>query len=135
MSANPRELFSVIASSGKPLGGGAVHPAERRKRVRTKVHWTILLFQDQARQAVETVTRDLSSSGFYCLSGIPFGPGEVLICSLKVPTYEPFRIERTMQLECRARVVRCEAGAADGLYGIACQIEDYRFAPTAHGDA
>jgi len=131
MSANPRELFTANASFGKPLSEGTTaYRSERRKRARTKVHWSILLFPDQSCEAVETVTRDLSSSGFYCLTRIPFTCGEVLFCSLQVPTYEPFNSARTLALECRARVVRSEPGEANGLCGIACQIEDYQFATT-----
>jgi hypothetical protein len=125
MSANPQELLTADVSFGNPLSGGAV---ERRKRARTKVHWAILLFQDQSSEVVETVTLDLSSSGFYCLSHIPFTCGEVLICFLQVPTYEPFNNARTLALECRARVMRREPGEANGFCGIACQIEDYQFA-------
>jgi len=133
MSANPREFFTANPSFGKPLNGGTAYRSERRRRVRTQVHWTILLFPNQSSEAVETVTRDLSSSGFYCLSRIPFTCGEVLICSLQVPTYEPFNNKGTLALECRARVVRSEPGEATGLCGIACQIEDYRFATTPRG--
>jgi hypothetical protein len=132
MSANPRELFTANGSFGKPLNGATAYRSERRKRARTKVHWTLLLFQDH--EAVETVTQDLSSNGFYCLSRIPFRSGEVLICLLRVPTHEPFNNEGTLALECRAKVMRSEPGAADGLCGIACQIEDYRFASTPRGD-
>jgi hypothetical protein len=127
MSANSREFFTASASLGKPLRAGPAYRSERRKRARTKVHWALLLFQDHAGEAVETVTRDLSSNGFYCLSRIPFVCGEVLVCSLQIPTYEPLNNEKTLTLECRARVVRSEPGAGDGLCGIACQIEDYRF--------
>ncbi len=127
MSTNPRELFTAKAGLGKPLNGDTAYRSERRKRVRTKVHWALLLFQESC-EAVETVTLDLSSSGFYCLSRIPFSCGEVLICSLRVPTYEPSNNGGTLALECRATVVRSEPGAANGLCGIACQIEDYRFA-------
>jgi hypothetical protein len=131
MSANPRELFTADASFGNPLSGAAAYQSERRKRARTNVHWAILLFQDQSSEAVETVTRDLSSNGFYCLSRIPFRCGEVLTCCMQVPTHEPFNNAGTLALECRARVVRRDPGKADGLCGIACQIEDYQFATVA----
>jgi hypothetical protein len=136
MSANPRELFTANASFGKPLSEGTIaytSRSERRKRTRTSVHWAILLFPAQSSEAVETVTRDLSSSGFYCLSHIAFTCGEVLFCSLQVPTYEPFNSAGTLALECRARVVRSEPGEGNGLCGIACQIEDYQFATTPRG--
>jgi hypothetical protein len=134
MSANPQELFTADASLGKPLSGGIAYQSERRKRARTKVHWAILLFQGHSSEAVHTVTRDLSSNGFYCLSRIPFKCGEVLICSLQVPTYEPFNNAGTLALECRARVMRREPAEADGLCGIACQIEDYQFATASRGN-
>jgi hypothetical protein len=133
MSANPRELFTANPSFEKSLNGGTAYRSERRKRVRAEVHWAILLFPEQSCEAAETVTRDLSSSGFYCRSRIPFTCGEVLICSLQVSTYEPFNNKGTLALECRVRVVRSEPGGADGLCGIACQIEDYRFATTPRG--
>jgi hypothetical protein len=128
MSGNAREFFMANASVGKPLNGSAAHPFERRKRVRTNVHWTLLLFQDESSEAVETTTRDLSSSGFYCLSSIAFACGKVLNCSLQIPTHEPWNDDGTLALECKAKVVRSEPGAANGLCGIACQIEDYRLA-------
>jgi hypothetical protein len=74
--------------------------------------------------AVESVTQNLSSSGFYFLSPKPLAPGESLVCALKVPAYDPEGEERTVALECRVQVIRAEA-ALDGLFGMACQIEDY----------
>ena len=101
---------------------------ERRKRVRTQVHWTILLFRENTSKAVTTITQNLSSSGFYCLSRSPFSLGEQLLCSLEVPTHDPLGKERSLPLECRARVVRVEPEPGNGRYGVACQIEDYHFA-------
>ena len=90
------------------------------------VHWPVLFFRDHAADAVESVTRNLSSGGFYCLSRLPFACGEPLICALKVPAHDPMGTERILALECRVRVVRCEPAAAEGFFGIACRIEDYR---------
>jgi hypothetical protein len=101
---------------------------ERRKRVRVKVRWPLLLFRDDAAEAIESVTQDLSSMGFYCLSPKPFAAGESLVCALKVPMYDPIGEERTIAVECRVRVVRTEE-TGDGGFGIACQIEDYHLAP------
>jgi PilZ domain-containing protein len=128
MSANSQELFTADASFGKSLNVNSAYRSERRKRVRTKVHWAILLFREDSGEAVETITRDLSSTGFYCLSHLQFACGEVVICSLQIPTYEPSNTEGKLALECKAKVVRIEPGAAKGLCGIACQIEDYRLA-------
>jgi len=125
MSANPQELFAASAALGK-LNGSNAYRSERRKRVRTSVHWAICLFQSGSGEAVETITRDLSSNGFYCLSSVPFECGDVLICSLQIPTHEWRHDEGTLALECKAKVVRSEPAMGEGLCGIACQIEDYR---------
>jgi hypothetical protein len=75
--------------------------------------------------AIETVTQNLSSTGFYCFSAVPLTPGDPLLCRLKVPAYGPNGEENTLALECRVVVMRAEA-ATDGVFGVACRIEDYR---------
>jgi hypothetical protein len=86
----------------------------------------VLLFRNhQGEGAVETITRNLSSGGFYCLSSRPFAVGERLQCALQVPTTDP--AQRTCRLECHVLVMRVES-AVDGQFGIACRTEDYRFA-------
>jgi hypothetical protein len=125
MSTNPRELFTAHANCGEPLNGNG-RRSERRRRLRTKVHWPILLFQEESGEAVETITRDLSSSGFYCLSRVPFACGEVLICSLQIPTHERSNNEGVLALECKATVVRIDPEGAERAWGIACHIEDYK---------
>jgi hypothetical protein len=100
---------------------------ERRKRPRTSVHWAVRLLKEGAVSGIHTTTHNLSSSGFYCLSATPLLPGDSLICILTVPAYDPTSQQRTMRLECRAFVMRAEA-TADGLFGIACRIEDYHLA-------
>jgi hypothetical protein len=102
-------------------------PADRRKRTRTGVHWTLVLLREGKAARIESMTQNLSSSGFYCLCPIAFTPGEQVRCELRVPTHGRRSDEAEMALECQAVVVRSEA-AADGLFGIACRIEDYRLA-------
>ena len=102
------------------------HP-ERRQRARTNVHWGVVLLRNGGLEAVETVTQDLSVGGFYCLSTTAFVPGESVICLLKLPTHNPGERESQGHLEGRAKVLRVDAVGADG-FGIACRIEDYRFA-------
>lgn len=97
---------------------------ERRKRARTNVHWPVSLLRDHGFNPIDTVTQNLSSTGFYCLSSTPVAPGAVLRCSLKVPAYDPRGEQRTVTLECRVQVMRSEA-TQDGSFGIACRIEDY----------
>ena len=103
-------------------------PSERRNRVRTQVHWTILLFRENTSKAVTTITQNLSSNGFYCLSPSPFVLGERVYCSLEVPTHDPLGKDRSLPLECHARVVRVEPESGDGSFGVACRIEEYRLA-------
>ena len=76
---------------------------------------------------VETVTQDLSSDGFYCYSHAVFVPGEIRTCTLGVPTYHPNGGDRVRPVLCRVRIVRVEALGSEGLYGLGCRIEDYRF--------
>jgi hypothetical protein len=117
----------------KSVDGLAEHPRQcgcrrdRRLRARTDIHWPVLLLPDHGLNPIDTVTQNLSSGGFYCFSMVPLLPGEVLYCSLKVPAHDPNAEERTLALECRVRVMRSEA-TPDGLFGIACRIEDYHLA-------
>jgi hypothetical protein len=129
MSANPLELFTEIASLNKPAGleERNAFRVERRKWTRSKVHWPVVLFSNQVAEAIETITQNLSSGGFYCLSKTSFTVGENVICTLRVPTHDPHRKERERLLECRVRVVRVEA--LDECFGLACQMEDYRISP------
>jgi hypothetical protein len=121
-------LELVSASNGFASGvdgnGGFVH--ERRQRVRTRLHWPVLLFRAiPGSDAIESVTRDLSSSGFFCLIRVPLGEGEKLVCSIKIPTHDPHgkHLERT--LECRVQVLRVVLQEAGDCFGVACRIEDY----------
>lgn len=97
---------------------------ERRKRVRTPVRLPIYFFGSEHRPAVETVTQNLSSGGFYCLSPVPFPVNEVSFCYIRIPIYQPDRTEQVLILKCRLRVVRIEL-RGDSQYGVGCEIEDY----------
>lgn len=125
MSANPIDLFAAHVSARETAMIESAFRPERRTRARTQVHWSVLLLPDRAAQAIETVTQNLSSGGFYCFSPEALTPGESLLCTLKLPAFDPKDEEHTLSLECRVRVMRAEA-AADGFFGIACRIEDYR---------
>lgn len=102
---------------------------ERRKRMRTLVHWPVLLLRDRGAEAIDTVTQNLSSGGFYCLSPLALTPGESILCALRVPAHDPNGGNRALALECKVSVLRAEA-ASDGFFGIACRIEDYRLIAT-----
>src|ERR1019366_1518517 len=127
MSANSMELSAVYGGLKKSAELENLLPSERRKRARNHLHWSLLLFPNQAAEAVEGLTRDLSSSGFYCVTGVAFIPGERLICTFKVPTHDPNGKHLEQRLECRVRVLRVEPQGTEGAFGLACQIEDYHF--------
>jgi hypothetical protein len=63
MSANPSDPYEAYTLRETAVAETAFRP-ERRRRPRTKVHWTLLLRCDRGVDAVESVTRNLSSSGF-----------------------------------------------------------------------
>ena len=128
MSANPLELFSAYGAVSHPAELERSGSTERRKRARTRLHWPVLLFRNQTADAIESQTRDLSSDGFYCVANSSFTPGELLICTLKVPTHDPNGKHLERNLECKVRVMRVEPQEAGGSFGVACRIEDYCFA-------
>ena len=127
MSTNPLELSAVYGVLAEPAENPP--PAERRRRARSHVHWAVLLFRDHGGDVVESLTRNLSSNGFYCLSEVAFTPGERLICALKIPSHDPKGKHLEQRLECRVRVLRVEPHNPEGMVGLACQIEDYHFGP------
>ena len=127
MSANPLELSAVYSGLSKPAELENPLPQERRKRTRNHLHWSLLLFRNQRAEAVESLTRDLSSNGFYCVTGVAFTPGERVICTLKIPTHDPNGKHLEQKLECKVRVMRVEPQGTEGTFGLACRIEDYHF--------
>ena len=105
----------------------AVGQPERRRRVRTRLHWQVDLLVLSETGVIETATRDLNSNGFYCCSPVPFVPGERMLCILKVPAYNPEQVDSILPLECQVRIVRVDPVNGDGFYGLGCEINDYRF--------
>jgi hypothetical protein len=127
MSANSLERFTGYGGLNAAPEPENSLPPERRKRARNHLHWSLLLFRNQAADAVESLTRDMSSAGFYCVTGVAFTPGERLICTLRIPTHDPNGKLLERRLECKVRVMRVEPQGAEGTFGLACQIEDYHF--------
>jgi hypothetical protein len=135
MSTNPTELLTAAVGLNKSARNGRRGDLERRNRSRAPLHWPIVLFRSAPGDAVETVTENLSSSGFYCYTKAPLSVGEVLVCAMKIPANDSGHQEPDRQLECHVQVVRVEPDPMEGRYGVACHIEDYHFvqAPAGHG--
>src|SRR6266849_681746 len=96
---------------------------ERRKRKRVALHWPVRLFRGQAAASVESITENLTSNGFYCVSREPFQIGERLECIIAIPSGSFGYSGSPICLKCRVRVTRVEDGS-DG-FGLGCYIEDY----------
>jgi len=97
---------------------------ERRSRTRSKVHWPLSFLKGSVECSFVTTTQNLSSGGFYCFSPFPLRPGEIEFCILEVPALWN---STTLTLECRAKVIRIELPNEAGVFGVGCEIQDYRF--------
>jgi hypothetical protein len=123
MSCNP---WGLRASNGRPQQtDGNTVPLERRKRIRAHVHWNVVLMRKDGSDPVQTTTENLSSGGLYCISPVPLGIGELLVCTLRFPAHDPRGGNRLLTLQCTVEVLRSEAVAAAVGFGTACQIQDY----------
>jgi hypothetical protein len=127
MAIDPIELLHQCEGDAAPA-------ADRRRRARSAVQWTVTLFRRNSGEAIESTTRNLSSDGFHCLVRREFAIGERLTALLHIPAYDPTGREATCTLSCDARVLRLDPTDHDGIYGLACGIEDYRFAHTERLD-
>ena len=67
-----------------------VQRAERRKRMRIRLHWRVDLLAVRDSHGIESVTRDLSTCGFYCLSPVPLVPGERIRYKLERAAVWPY---------------------------------------------
>ena len=100
---------------------------ERRRWIRTRLHWQVQFFGLGETGSVETTTQNLSSRGFYCTSPVPSTPGDRYVCTMKVPAHQPDSADRLLSLECQVRILRVDTADTDNSYGFACEIEEYHF--------
>jgi PilZ domain-containing protein len=129
MSAKPMEPCPAYDSWVEADNPALSPRPERRKRERTMVHWPVRLFRNGGQDAVDTITRNLSSEGFYCFSSTAFVPGESIHCTLRLPSHDT--TGRTLALHCRVHILRVEAVNREDTFGIACRIDDYHFSDPA----
>lgn len=127
MLGHPLEQFSAAVEKLEGRQPQPMSPPERRRRTRAHVHWPVCFFGVDSGETIETVTENLSSSGFQCFSPVPLIPSDLMTCVLRVPLHQPPNNGRVLSLECKVRVVRVESAEERQSFAIACQIEDYRF--------
>jgi len=130
MSGRAAGTYESFVGADKPKSAEIVRHRERRRRVRTKLRWPVLI-RDHDGKIVESVTENLSSEGFYLYAPTPFMCGDVLHCRITIPSHNSTGADGWLALECRVQVVRSEAGPNGEPFGIACQMMDYRMATSA----
>ncbi|MGO9009311.1 MAG: PilZ domain-containing protein [Bryobacteraceae bacterium] len=102
-------------------------PPDRRRRYRARVHWPVEFERTDGLDFRGTETQDLSSDGFYCRSKVVFTEGDVVSCTLEVPTHRRQASGETLRVRCRVRIVRVDEPDSQGFRGLACRIEEYHF--------
>jgi hypothetical protein len=95
---------------------------DRRKRKRVPLHWPVRLLR-QKGPSVESVTKNLSSEGLYCITQERFKRGERLQCEILVPGESFGSAEPFLRLRCHVTVKRVEHVHLG--FGLGCHIEDY----------
>ena len=120
MSLKSAEDNGAVGFGPQPITG----TSERRARVRNKVHWPVSFLKGGVECSFVTTIQNLSSEGFFCLSPFPLRPGEIAFCVLEVPALWN---STTLAVECRAKIIRIEPPNEAGVFGVGCEIEDYRF--------
>lgn len=125
MLGHPLEQFPAEVESLEGRRTQSASRPERRKRVRFQVHWPVCFLGVDSGATIETITENLSSSGFQCSSPVQLTAGDHLICMLRVPSHQSSHNGRA--LSCKVRVVRVEPIEERRSYWVACHIDDYRF--------
>jgi hypothetical protein len=94
---------------------------DHRNRQRVALHWPVRLLRQHGGASVESITENLSSEGFYCISTKPFKTGERLRCEIVIP--DALGLDVPIVLECHITVQRVEYQRSG--FGLGCHIEDY----------
>jgi len=95
---------------------------ERRTAKRLGVHWGVRLFGRMRGRCVESTTKNLSTSGFYCVSLKKFKPGHRIRCEITIPN-TTLGSSAPLFLECQVTVRRTESLQSG--FGLGCRIEQY----------
>jgi hypothetical protein len=118
---NPVDVMGVALIAGSDLMrtlDSTTHYVDRRRRARLALSWNVYLSRHGSLQPLQAKTKNVSCEGFYCVIEQPFTVGEVVHCTLVIPTFDPQATDKTIALDCRCKVVRVEFLGAD-TYGVA----------------
>jgi hypothetical protein len=127
MSTGPADA-KVDHPAINKIHGSSPKIMERRRRVRFEVQWPVCIWASDS-PPVETVTTDLTSDGFHCLSPVPLEPSSLLACTLMIPEIpNQAGNGKRRVLECQVRVIRLEPPNKDGDFGLGCRIENFSIA-------
>jgi len=109
-------------------------PYERRQRDRLTLHCPVEVFVPAEGRLCQAMTRNISSTGVYCVSSSAFSPGERLLCDIEITPRSCSLGTDAVYLDCVLEVVRLER--TDAVFGMACRILRYvlRRKPTSRHD-
>jgi hypothetical protein len=119
--SDPADGMGVALTAGPDLMrilDSKTNYVDRRKRARLALSWTVYLSRQGSPQAIEAKTKNVSCEGFYCVLEQPFTVGELVHCTLEVPTVDPGTAGKPLGIDCHCKVVRVEFLGTD-TYGVA----------------
>lgn len=99
--------------------------SERRKLTRCALKWPLLLWRRDGVRAVQGVTRNISSEGFYCSTKTSFMPGESLECCVEMASQDQEGNRIFIDLHCQVEVVRVDIIGVTPEFGLACKLLSY----------
>jgi hypothetical protein len=108
------------------MPGGMARGNDRRGRARVALRCPVRVSRPGSGSVLTSMTRNVSSSGFYFVSSEGFVPGERVDCVLVIPAEGWGEAEERLGLRCRAEVARVEQLGQGRELGVACRIADYR---------
>ncbi len=102
--------------------GGAV---EQRRQPRLKLVCPVRLYRESDALELSTATENICSGGFYCISPVPFAPGERLQCDIVLPIRNDSGSGRKLILRCGIEVVHAAASGGGTGFGLGCRLVNY----------
>jgi hypothetical protein len=123
----------VDASNGNPNADvSKVRNPERRRRERFRAQWRVRFWKPSG-EAVEALTVDVSSDGFYCRCSQQFSEDDRLSAILEIPGAGADADLHKLALSCEVQVLRVKTLAGGREWGLAVRILDYSVAAPPRG--